>query len=1057
MFDTYESIRTENIKGYGTKITNYGPVLLANLYNDKTHFIYELLQNAEDACERAKKAGKKDKFVVYFYLFKDRLEVRHNGILFDEGDVQGICRIAEGTKKEDLSQIGKFGIGFKSVYAFTKSPEVYSGDWSFTIKDYVHPHPLQKRDDVDSGDTLFVIPFNHDEISKEVSFSMIKMRLKNLDFRNLLFLSNVREIKWEVMGEVGDYSRESSSVIEYVRKVELFKASEKKEEWLVFERPIAINGRDTKVEIAFKVLENQIVPFNGAKLASYFLTDKDTYLKFLIQGQYKTTPARDNIHLDDETNKRLLEETATLVSESISKIKEMNLLNVSFLNTLPIESKDISDENMIFHYMYNSVKEKLLSGEALLPAYGSEYVSSEKALIVRAKELLELLSSEQLDSLFKKNGTKWLDENITENKTPLLREYLMKELGIAEVDPEKFAREFTEDFIKEQHDDWVKKFYVFLFNREELWKEGYRWSSEGVLRSKPIIRLQDSRHTKPFDSSGNALVYLPGIDETRFSTVKKNLVMDEKAMKFLYKLGLREPDVVDDITNNILPKYGKVETTIVDAEENKQDVKYIFETLRACPIQESKERLLNKLRETPFLMAVNLGDSRRVYKKPRELYLGEVFTKTNDLKLYFEGNGDIWFLDERDAEMFDAVFFEQIGCKDEIEVECSQPNRHGHVIINDDYGSHRRGVDGFDPECTIDGLEYTLQNINLKRSQIVWSVVKNFHKSIYGTIEISSNQHYVNSSKKAQFSKMGNLLVKYSWLPDDDGIFHKPAEIILTSLPNGFDKESLEARYIAQKLGFKANIEQELLAQLPESKKEFIELLSGLSPNEVDKVNEFIQKIKEQNAEGQSDVSAQDMLDKFKDSLESNQSVGDGVGTDDAWKGMNPDEEEGIRRKYGDGLLDKLKNTELKQDIKVTKKIEITGEIDPKEFLLEQYKGYCQICNTLLDLGAGKKPYFDVYRIVETRNMHAWSNMEFNVICSCPNCHALMKHGGVDLKTIFEVAEKVLKNEIAPEEIDERKGDFYVINIGVAGEKRQIFYTPAHMAKFAAFIGKSEE
>ena len=42
-----------------------------------------------------------------------------------------------GTK--DLTAIGQFGIGFKSVYAFTDRPEVYSGDEGFAIDSFVWP------------------------------------------------------------------------------------------------------------------------------------------------------------------------------------------------------------------------------------------------------------------------------------------------------------------------------------------------------------------------------------------------------------------------------------------------------------------------------------------------------------------------------------------------------------------------------------------------------------------------------------------------------------------------------------------------------------------------------------------------------------------------------------------------------------------------------------------------------------------------------------------------------------------------------------------------------
>src|SRR5690242_15168724 len=118
----YDAIRAENEKRYGTEIGRIGPMLLADRYDDRAHFIYELLQNAEDALRRR---GPWDgPRSVTFDLSANALRVEHYGAPFTEADVRGICGIAESTK--DLTSIGRFGIGFKSVYAFTDRPEVHS-------------------------------------------------------------------------------------------------------------------------------------------------------------------------------------------------------------------------------------------------------------------------------------------------------------------------------------------------------------------------------------------------------------------------------------------------------------------------------------------------------------------------------------------------------------------------------------------------------------------------------------------------------------------------------------------------------------------------------------------------------------------------------------------------------------------------------------------------------------------------------------------------------------------------------------------------------------------
>ena len=85
----YSSLRDENNYSYGHD--NEHLEILSDLYTDDSHFIYEILQNAEDA-----QASE-----VKFVLYKDRLEILHNGKrAFNEQDVKSITKIAKSTKKK---------------------------------------------------------------------------------------------------------------------------------------------------------------------------------------------------------------------------------------------------------------------------------------------------------------------------------------------------------------------------------------------------------------------------------------------------------------------------------------------------------------------------------------------------------------------------------------------------------------------------------------------------------------------------------------------------------------------------------------------------------------------------------------------------------------------------------------------------------------------------------------------------------------------------------------------------------------------------------------------
>src|SRR6516225_654820 len=85
-------------------------------YPDAVHFVYELLQNAED--QGATEA--------HFELCTDKLIFLHNGKPFTRSDVENITGIGNSDKPQEANKIGRFGVGFKSVFAITSRPEIYT-------------------------------------------------------------------------------------------------------------------------------------------------------------------------------------------------------------------------------------------------------------------------------------------------------------------------------------------------------------------------------------------------------------------------------------------------------------------------------------------------------------------------------------------------------------------------------------------------------------------------------------------------------------------------------------------------------------------------------------------------------------------------------------------------------------------------------------------------------------------------------------------------------------------------------------------------------------------
>lgn len=647
----YNKICQDNIRRRGEEFDDMGRLISEQLYGDKSHFIFELLQNAEDALDRRVRNNRGDtaSCKVQFVLFQDRLEFRHFGELFNEEDVRGISDVLMGTKKEDFAQIGTFGIGFKSVYAFTASPEIHSGDEHFAIKRYIRPEAKRPRPGLSIGpdETVFIFPFDHTELSEEEAFDLILEKLRRLGPSVMLFLRRIDEIEWRVepAQHRGQYLKQveqvdSCKTAHRVTVIGQNNGQDESEDWLIFEKPVTApdDSGQVAVEIGFR-LENRtedkmesIRRIHAAPLVVYFPTEKVTGLGFLIQGPYRTTPSRDNVPEHDTWNRKLIKQTAELVVESLRQLKEMGLSSVSLLEALPIGMDDFS-ETSLFYPIFSRVRRALMN-EELLPADDGTFVAARNAKIAGSERLSRLLNSNQLRQLLQTTGvTKWLSSEISERRTLALWRYLRFELKVVEVDPEMFARRLDEQFLACRSDEWVIEFYKFLSGQEALWRPPRYWRTGGILRNKPILRLQGGTHVIPFQVDGSPNAYLA--DKTDIDTslpiVKLALSENEEARHFLSQLGIPELDLVAEVIENILPKYLDDRFT-VSVEENRSDLKKI-ERAYMTDSQEKRSRLRKQLPRTPFILAESRHSGKTVYRRPFQVYFGN-----EELHMYFSGN-----------------------------------------------------------------------------------------------------------------------------------------------------------------------------------------------------------------------------------------------------------------------------------------------------------------------------------------------------------------------------------------------------------------------------------
>ena len=506
------------------------------------------MQNAEDALRRRRPRGGNRS--VCFALGERDLRVSHFGRPFDEDDVRGICGIAESTK--DLTAIGRFGIGFKSVYAFTERPEVYSGVESFAIESFVWPvavPTIQRK----TEETLVVLPLRNTSDRSD-----IEAGLRRLGPGSLLFLREIEEIEWSVEGgSSGLYLRsEPEWLAEDVRRVtvigQVTGCEDIEESWLIFSGKVrTTNGQEAGyVEVAFCVYNDdtegreRLRAIPKSRLVVFFPTALETHLGFLVQGPYRTTPSRDNVPSYDTWNQRCVAATARVLRDALHWLRDHELLDVEALRCLPLDRAKFPDDE-IFAPIFEEVREALLN-EELLPRYDRGYAAGHQAVLARTRELRDLLTPVQLGALLGADDELvWLSGDISLDRSPELRKYLVKELGIEEVRPEIILSKLSAEFLEAQPDEWVRSLYEFLSDQRALYSRA---------KELPLIRLADGKHSHA-QVNGRTQVFLPGRVATGFPTVRSAVCDTREALKFLQALGLKFPDLVDDVIANILPRY----------------------------------------------------------------------------------------------------------------------------------------------------------------------------------------------------------------------------------------------------------------------------------------------------------------------------------------------------------------------------------------------------------------------------------------------------------------------------------------------------------------------
>lgn len=784
-FDALYKDRAESAKILEKRSMQGIKASVVEKYSDQAHFIYELLQNADDAMATSAR----------FILEKDRLIFAHNGTRHFSvsdpdnedidsnngtlGDINAITSIANSNKTE--ASIGKFGVGFKAVFQYTSTPRIYDPNFRFMIDRFIVPVLLdedmpERRPD----ETLFVFPFDHKERGAERAYEDISDKLKSLSFP-LLFLSKLKNIEYEIEDLLGLYGKSVKQTNNFgdVFAEQICLTQTEGENF--HDNNLWLFSRKDECERRYSVgffldMEGKLIPVKEPAYC-FFPTKETTGLNFIVHAPFLLADSREGIRAGVEHNDNMLRLLAKLAADSLVCLKiigdqaSIRLINDDIVTVVPVNSQDFSDPSdkrkVSFKPFYTAIKEKL-GNEELLPST-SGYASSENAYWAAVPQLPQLFSNSQLADITGNPNAHWVfasigrDDTLRSNR-PLM--FYIDSLVRTNINEDNIISGRSRDyayihgvrqslenvkgisapFIEKQSIEWLHRFYKWIA------ATGHRIES---AKNKPVFLNQNRQAVAAFDDEDQLILFLPVKDVTGYETVHPDLLEDPSTKKLIESIGIKQPSLRDQIYNIIIPQYrndGDIDT--------RTHFKIFFRYFCKCSYDEVDE-FIELIRDIDFIICIK--DGKRYRTSASSLYM-----PTPELKNYFVFKPDIRFID------YDG-YLELVGSGQQKKLDSFlsklDVNNAPKIIVNRTDGYYER-----ESESSIDGLKELIDAVTrLKKpslSVFLWAQLCKFIES--GLLS------YVILNKSVMSRPDGRYKFRMNYAPSSTAIELKTSNWIVT-------------------------------------------------------------------------------------------------------------------------------------------------------------------------------------------------------------------------------------------------------------------------------------
>lgn len=774
--------------------------LLAGHYSDSNHFVYEVLQNAEDE--------KASKVIIQYY--EDKLVFYHNGEPFDEEDVRGVSSMLMGTKdREDAQTIGRFGMGFKSVFKYTHQPEIYSDEEAFCIRNYLLPVEIKEGWDYLSekdkvacrlGDgrisypfrkeehlTKIIIPFTKrkdDGSIQAISGQDVVKKLEDLDGEILLFLSYIKELYWidttrnKYALIALEQSREDIDLVTCRMEGSSFGNKEEITRYLrflkVFNHP---DMRNANVGIAYKVNNraNNINETKDNRISVYFPTKDETSLPFLVHGSFETAVSREKLMEPSDFNNDLYDELGNLICESLEKLADRQLITQTFIRRILIPA--FNEERIA------GLKEKItdqFKTKCLLPDINNEYLMAMDLSLAIPFGISDFFESPLFSSSF---NSVLSFVALSDEKGAGFTDYfswLKDDIGVRVFSLDSWAQQLQ--LMEKNHliansneREDLMKLYAFLSDyRESLYERNTGYSSYrsgysrsgpyeatlktvlssawSTLRTAPIVLNAERRLVAAYMESSEQ-IYLNS--SSKYKKVVSSAIVDSKVAeeyKQLLEEGLQinEFDNYQYVKEKVIKKYVEINGSInFDSTDDDYEEEYVEDLKQIIQLFDDgyNSDEIRSLLKNAYIIRIKKDNGEILFNTPVDTYL-PLSDEDVNLKVYFQA------VNETD-ELIDEDFYKQYGIslsKLKLFGLYTSVVNEGNTYYSGSPGNpYWRALNGYCPKIDIDywdeNIEYIEENpedeLSKNKSGIMLNLIlTNYHK-LAGKVEHNRTNTHV--------------------------------------------------------------------------------------------------------------------------------------------------------------------------------------------------------------------------------------------------------------------------------------------------------------------------